>query len=149
MTKKKVTKKAPAPVGRPSSYKPQYCKDIIEMMKDGSSVLKFSTSIGVARDTVHEWTRQHKDFSDAFKIAKDLCELWWESQGKNGLWEDKDGPKIREGIYKWNTAARFGWSEKQHIEMDATVRASPLKEELKQKTTEELLDIIKATKLKE
>lgn len=151
MTKKKVAKKAqaPAPVGRPTSYKPEYCKKIIDHMSNGSSILSFAKSIGTGRETLHGWAREFPEFSDALKLAKEYCELWWEEQGKMGLWEEQGERKISVGLFRWCTAARFGWREKQEVEMDATLRSSPLKEELKQKSTEELLDIIKAAKVKE
>lgn len=135
--------------GRPTSYDPKYCEQIIEHMKKGKSILSFAKLINTGRETLHGWARENKEFSDAMKLAKDYCEAWWEEQGEEGLWENPGERKISAAMFKWNTAARFGWREKQEIEMDATVRNSPLKEELKQKTTEELLDIINKAKSNE
>lgn len=87
------------PNGRPSKYKKAYCKKMIEFFdiphileiekekvtKDGEVVThiveranklptfeKFAVSIGVHRDTLHEWSRTHQEFSDTYSKCKNL-----------------------------------------------------------------------------
>lgn len=90
-------------MARPTKYKPEYCKEIIAYFRDFEtfdeipveesqsedgktttkmkrvpaappSITKFATKIGVSRETLHEWKRTHKEFSDAFKQAKQIYE---------------------------------------------------------------------------
>ena len=85
--------------GRPTKYKPEYCDEIIAFFdvpvteevtvtitkKTGESYqktetrgkpLKFLTAfarhIGVTRSTLHKWTTEHPDFSDAYACVKGM-----------------------------------------------------------------------------
>lgn len=90
-------------IGRPSSYNPEYCDQIIKFFsrepftvllvddgggnkvpaldRKGQPILipctfptkeGFARSIGVCRDTIHEWSRVYSDFSDAIKKAETI-----------------------------------------------------------------------------
>ncbi len=86
-------------MGRPPKYKKEYCKKMLEFFsiphtydkeiisydKDGNekrtyiekaNILptfeKFAVNIGVCRDTLNEWCRKYKDFSDTYKQCKDF-----------------------------------------------------------------------------
>ena len=91
--------------GRPPKYKKEYCDKIIEYFKkapyqteykeeyfvDGSIKSKapiitatefptfqgFADEILVHIDTLHEWCTKHKEFSEAYKRAKQLQEKIW------------------------------------------------------------------------
>jgi hypothetical protein len=85
--------------GRPAKYKAKYCKEIISffdiepikeidvklIQKNGSVIettkevaenLRFFSSfarkIGVCHDTLLEWCKRHKEFSESYKICKEL-----------------------------------------------------------------------------
>lgn len=99
MAKKKTTKKVKRKVGCPTKYKPEYCEKIIEffdrepwtpktqesLSRTGEKVSiitnvpcklptyeRFAFEVGVHRDTLHEWCKNHPKFSDAYKKCKDL-----------------------------------------------------------------------------
>jgi hypothetical protein len=102
------------PAGRPTDYDPKYCDEIIEYFrreptttlykrefyKDGTikseipiltaaqlpTFEKFADEIGVHRDTLNEWTKKHKEFSDAYAHAKKLQEHIWVVNGLGGLY---------------------------------------------------------------
>ena len=78
-------------MGRPTKYDEKYCEGIIEFFnqepfkvshgENGKIEMtpcplptfeRFAFSIGVHRDTLHEWLKKHEAFSDAYKKAKDL-----------------------------------------------------------------------------
>jgi hypothetical protein len=67
---------------RPSKYDPDYCEQIIEFCKDGSSLTSFAAAIDVCRDTLTEWASKHDEFSLAVKRAKAHCAAWWESTAR-------------------------------------------------------------------
>lgn len=72
--------------GRPSKYKESYCEDILDFFdyplftihqesgklipNEPKFMTDFSQSIGVCKDTLNEWCKVHKDFSVAYKNAK-------------------------------------------------------------------------------
>ncbi|HEY7804271.1 MAG TPA: hypothetical protein VIC30_07555, partial [Orrella sp.] len=65
-------------MARPSKYKPEFCKQAIDFMRDGYSVTAFAGKIGVSRDSVFKWAKENEEFSDALKTAQALAALWWE-----------------------------------------------------------------------
>jgi hypothetical protein len=74
--------------GRPSDYDPKYCDMIIDYFAVDHTMLNgrqvegaelpqftaFARSIGVARSTLHKWTQEFPDFSDAYNTARQLQE---------------------------------------------------------------------------
>lgn len=88
------------PGGRPTKYKPEYCKKIVEYFSCeltkivGNKVLPndlptlsgFAFSIGVNQDTLHEWTSVHPEFSEAFNIAKQKQKDFLVANGLAGLY---------------------------------------------------------------
>jgi hypothetical protein len=69
-------------MGRPSSYDPAYCDQVIEFLKDGYSLTAFAGEIGVARSTVFKWMEEHEEFSDSVKIGQAGATLWWEKANR-------------------------------------------------------------------
>jgi len=110
MTPRKKPEDKPK-MGRPTLYDPKYCDDIITyfdiepfvlvekevVKKDGTVELKevkepvslptlagFAVKLKVCKDTLNEWSRQHKDFSAAIKKAKACQERILLENGLNG-----------------------------------------------------------------
>jgi hypothetical protein len=77
--RKKVKRK----VGRPTKYRPEFCAALIEHMRRGLTFEAFGASkeIGVAKDTLYEWLKRHKEFSDARKRGMPLLEYFYIQTG--------------------------------------------------------------------
>lgn len=60
--------------GRPTVYKPEYCQQVIDHMKDGYSLESFGGVIMVSKDTLQEWKNKYPDFSASIKIGE-ACSL--------------------------------------------------------------------------
>ena len=70
--------------GRPSKYKPEYCKQLIEYFSkplfevaDGKQVARlfptftrFATMVGVNIETLRRWERKNQEFAVAYQQAK-------------------------------------------------------------------------------
>jgi len=83
-----MSDKKPNPVGRPSSYKPEYCQQMLEFFdryytqkKNGKteavdfpSVAGFARKIKVAKSTLYEWAKHHPEFSNVLSQCKDIQE---------------------------------------------------------------------------
>jgi hypothetical protein len=73
---KKPTKQTtePNPVGRPTDYKPEYCKQLIAWMKKPRSYESFGSVIGVARETLYLWEKKHPEFMHAKRLGRLACQ---------------------------------------------------------------------------
>lgn len=96
-----MKKSAKHPVGRPTKYRKEYCDELLKFFnidpyfetpitytdKKGNVTEKvnfiaadlptlagFAKKIGISRDTLNEWTREHPEFSDAIKKSKECQE---------------------------------------------------------------------------
>jgi hypothetical protein len=147
--------KPKAEIGRPTLYDPKYPKMLIEHMASGLSYESFAGVIGTFRGTLYNWEKVHEEFLDAKKEGSEKNLLYWEKVGHEGLWDtteyNEDGKPIfkkslNSTVWIFSMKNRHKWKDRQEVELDATVRTSPLKEELKQKTTEELLEIMQKAK---
>jgi len=105
--------------GRPSSYKPEYCQQIIEHVGvEGNTIRSFATFIRVHKDTLYEWATVHPDFSAALKQAQHDSEAYWELWLKDNL----DNKNANAPLVKLYFANRFGWHDKQEIKQDIQIR---------------------------
>lgn len=79
---KSAADESPAPTkpgrGRPSKYKPEYCRLVIPHMTKGLSLEAFAGLIGVSRDTPAGWREQHPAFAEACSIGDGRRLLFWE-----------------------------------------------------------------------
>ncbi len=64
--------------GRPSTYKNEYCDQIIEHMSKGASLASFAASIGTNRQRIWQWRQKYKEFQDACEVAVEASQRWWE-----------------------------------------------------------------------
>lgn len=71
--------------GRPTKYKKEYCEMLVEHMGKGYSFESFSATIGTHRDTLYEWAKVHKNFSDAKKLGREASLLFFEKMGVGGM----------------------------------------------------------------
>jgi|SRR5215217_441987 len=99
--------------GRPTKYKPRYCKDIIDHMAKGKSLVQFAASIEVSKETVYAWARENKEFSDAFYIGRSKCEAFWEKIVQSKTIKKLPGS---DGVLLFYMKNRFKWSENQKLD---------------------------------
>lgn len=103
-------------MGRPSSYDPAYCEQVIEMGKQGYSVVEMAAELGVHRETLEQnWPAAHPEFSEAFTHARIASQAWWERTGRVGMIENS----ISAPIWSRSMAARFprDWREVKGTEL--------------------------------
>ena len=60
------------PTGRPSKYKPEFDEEIVRLasMTIKNHMYRIAVMFGVCIDTLHEWRRVHKTFSEAYMRAR-------------------------------------------------------------------------------
>lgn len=102
------------PAGRPSLYREAYCDLVIEHMTEGASLTSFAAEIGVSRDTVTEWCKQHEAFSLAVKIGKSKCAAWWEKLGRSNAISGQGNATLV--IFGLKNMSPDDWREKQEVD---------------------------------
>jgi DNA-packaging protein gp3 len=126
--------------GRPSKYRPIYCKKIIKYFnidptitklekfyyKNGDvkekevevaanlpTIVGFAQSIGVYDTTLVRWTAKHADFRTAYNWAKKLQETIWMSNASKGLYNPLFSIFLGKNI--------FGYKDKSETEHSGNV----------------------------
>ena len=101
--------------GRPTDYRAEYCGVVIELGKQGKSVVQMACAIGVSRQSLYEWASVHEEFSDAFTLARQWAQDWWETQGQCGLTAER----FNAAVWSRSMAARFpeDYQERKGIEL--------------------------------
>lgn len=114
--------------GRPTSYKPEYAEELIEYFSeppyketmktvvtklgdvlevptleatDFKTLAGFAIKIGVCKDTLHEWSKVHPEFSDAYKRAKEFQENFLAVNGNKGLINPAFSIFTAKNVLKW------------------------------------------------
>ena len=113
------------PMGRPTKYTPAMLPKVINLMKEGGSLVEVAAEIGVNQDTMHDWRnpespRFNKEFSETIKQGLALSAAWWERQGRKNL-QNRD---FRDALWYMNMKNRFSWRDKQELDILPT---NPLK----------------------
>lgn len=111
--------KAPAkeqakrPVGRPSSYDPAYCEQVLEVMGKGLSLTAFAGHISVDRATIDNWRQEYPEFFLACRQGQAKRTQCLET----GMLDPAmPGPAVHARRFALSNAAPEEWREKQQLE---------------------------------
>lgn len=104
--------------GRPSKYKPEYCELLIKEMSRGFSFEAVAGLLEVNVDTLYEWVKKHKEFSDAKKIAFGRNRYFWEKIGIDNIKNIYQGDNLNTTLWIFNMKNRFGWRDTKEESVD-------------------------------
>lgn len=91
------------PVGRPSKYDPEFCHVVLALADDGLGPAAYAVQFDVDKATLYRWAQEHPDFATALQKAKAREQVWWEQQGRMGLFADK----FNATVWQKTMAAKF------------------------------------------
>ena len=114
MTRKKLSKKVPNKVGRPTKYKKEYCEMLVAHMAEGYSFETFAAKIDVNRDTLYDWTYEHGAFSDAKKRGEVKSQEWYETVGRAMMTGKLAGSQPSVWIFSMKN--KFNWTDKKEVD---------------------------------
>ena len=97
---------AKALVGRPTSYKPEYCQLVLELAAQGHSLGGFAGEIGVDRATVGRWLDAHEEFRTACTRAAAGRMWFWERVAIHVGMTGGSGSQGQMAIFQLLNAAR-------------------------------------------
>lgn len=114
------------PAGRPTDYRIEFCEQVIELGKQGKSVIQMACELGVVKQTMLNWTDFYPEFMDALHQAKQFSQDWWENTAQMHTVETPGGAKVNSGLWSRSMAARFpdDYREKQTIEHAGEVKTT-------------------------
>lgn len=105
--------------GRPTSYKPEYCEQVIDLGKQGKSKAQMAAEFDVARSTIDQWAEDNEEFSEAINRAMAHCQAWWEDKGQSGM----EAPGFNAAVWKKSVEARFrdDYTERQEQKLSGSL----------------------------
>lgn len=105
------------PAGRPTDYKPEYGREIINLMATGLSLTAAAADLGFHRQRVYEWEQAHPEFADAIKLARAKRVLSLERE----ILAASEGPRVTARIFALKNADPVEWRDKQEVETNGNL----------------------------
>ena len=105
-------KPTPVKVGRPSDYRPEFCKLVVEMGCVGAGKAEMAAACGCSRDTFLHWQENNPEFLDAVKAATYLSQAWWEREGRKATFGAVPGFNQTSFIFTMKNMFGDDWREK-------------------------------------
>lgn len=109
--------------GRPTKYEPDTDEKAKKFLAKGHSVRACSAHLGVCEDTIHEWRKVHKSFSEAIKMGVNLGLVYLEELMLACAAGSKKNISLRALELPLRTRFHEIYSEKQRIEQDISIKA--------------------------
>lgn len=90
-------------VGRPTDYRPEHCKTVLELAAGGAGPAEYAVQFGIDRATLYKWAAAHEEFGTALTRAKQIEQAWWEREGREGM----RAKVFNAQVWKTSMQARF------------------------------------------
>lgn len=106
-------KPAKGPGGRPTTYQPDYCDVVRDMMATGLSKTAVAGYLKVSRQRLIDWAEANPEFRDAVKEGEAMRTLRLEQD----LLSAETGPQVTSRIFALKNAAPEEWRDMKAVEM--------------------------------
>jgi len=80
-----------------SKYRPEYCQEVIDILKSGKSKAAICSRLGITRPTLHTREATYPDFASAMNYGLQKAQELWEEKGERGI----DGEIKNFGAAPW------------------------------------------------
>lgn len=95
--------------GRPTSYRPEFCDRVVDLMAKGFSLDACAGFFGLNPDTLYRWQHAYPEFSEAVRRGRAAATAFWEDR----LLEVAKGGPGHAGAIMWGlrnrSKAAHGW----------------------------------------
>jgi hypothetical protein len=117
-----------ANIGRPTLYMFEHCDTAIALGKEGKSITVLAATLEVSKDTIYEWAKVHKDFSDALTRMRALSQAWWEDAGQSAMFL----PGFNASVWAKSISCRFpdDWRESTKTEHSGMVEIAAIERKI-------------------
>jgi hypothetical protein len=97
----KVSAKPAKPkIGRPSLYRPEYCKRIVELGKQGKTKSQMAAALDIALSTFNAWLDAHEEFADSYARADTQARAFMEGLAERGVTAELDNALWRPEFFR-------------------------------------------------
>ena len=95
-------------------YDPKKHPDLlVGIFAKGDGWAQFCSDVSIGRKSFFNWVNGHKEFADAYEVAKMKAQAWWEDRGKKGLSQEN----FSATAWSMTMRNRFGYTEHRRIEI--------------------------------
>jgi hypothetical protein len=112
-------------MGRPSSYRAEFCDQVVDYMGQGFSLTAFAGEIGHCVDSLYEWIGTHSDFSEAVKRGRAARVQALEKR----LLSATNGGTASTSIFALKNADPTEWKEVRYATYDHNLKLETLSDE--------------------
>jgi hypothetical protein len=120
--------------GRPTSYRPEMCEVMMNVMSEGGSIVAVCAELDICRETFYNWIDPEnpyfqREFFDTYKRAKVMSQAWWEKQGNKGIWA---GKAFNGNVWEANMRNRFrdDWNPVNKTEHSGSIAAPVIMDDI-------------------
>ena len=119
-----MTTETKRPMGRPTLYLPAHCATAVALGREGKSIAVLAATLEVSKDTIYEWAKVHKEFSDALTRMRALSQAWWENAGQEAMFL----PGFNASVWAKSISCRFpdDWRESTKTEHSGMVEIAAI-----------------------
>jgi transposase-like protein len=130
--KRKYNYKAKKPngrndTGRASTYSPDKCDGIIELMSKGYSKEAVAGHLNICQETLYRWIKDFPEFAKTIKEGMEKSRLFWEKIALDNLTHTQKGRQLNSTVWIFNMKNRFGWTDKREVELGEKTRDTAIK----------------------
>ena len=105
-------------IGRPSTYEDDYCSRVVACGDEGYSLAEIARDLGTTSGTQLDWAERHPTFAQALRQAREYAMVWWEHQGKKGMWAGKE---FNDRVMKFIMTNQFRDHYKERVEVSGAL----------------------------
>jgi hypothetical protein len=91
----------------PQIYKDDYPERLINILKQGNTLVAFCAEVMVSKKTLYDWLDIHPKFKEAYELGMALSEQYWIKMGEDNV----DNPDFNYNHYAFQLGSRFGISK--------------------------------------
>lgn len=111
--------------GTRGKYRPEFCKRVIELGKQGKSRSQMAAALNVARSTFDSWMEAHEELSEAYLLADTHARSYWEDLAERGVML---GARLNDRALLAMLRARWSdFKDERSLELSGAVGGDPVR----------------------
>lgn len=99
-----------------------HIKMLIESFETGQDIAAFCSKAEISSRCFHLWVQKHKEFKEAYEIAREIAHSWWADQGQAALLLCQ-GTSFDTKLWSIIMRNRFGHTEHRRVKVSSLKRA--------------------------